>query len=306
MDRLKDPLFHSGWVGFNEEYWGLRSELIELGPTRGTSWEAKVVLYENSKGQIVMPPRNPHIPFDFYSASNKPSSYNRRKRNAIELLASRMSNKSVKGGISLSSVVNDVRPFIWSNMIAEPRYTFYLDISNFKKRLDSSVRNKSSKAMGLGYTCEITYDYAAVQSCLAGPAARKGFSHNVSQDGLSRLAELMGENFVCYLARNSKGEPVGAWVRVFESGGMALGWSAGVKTQALRDGVNSLLGEYSLEHLSSKGCKVFDFVGANIPSVSNMKEAWGGDLVCYHSVRQNSIRNLARSAVLYAKHKMKD
>ncbi|MBE0448821.1 MAG: GNAT family N-acetyltransferase [Actinobacteria bacterium] len=300
-----DPLFHSGWVEFNKAYWGLDAEVLEFGPKKGTSWELKTVKYTNKKGQLVIPPRNPHIPVEFSSSSNKPSSYNRRKRLAIQEMASYYAERKVKGGVNLSPVVNDVRPFQWCGMEASPRYTYHIDIHEYSSRMDSSVLNKARKAEKLGYSCCVTEDYTSVHECLMGPEQRKGFDHSVSVEGLKLLSELMGEKFVCFIAVDNCGRPAGSWVRIYEPNGLALAWSAGVKTSALKDGVNNLLGKYALDYFASKNCQVFDFVGANIPPVAEMKEAWGGDLVCYYTVRHQSIRNIARTAYLLAKQYLK-
>ena len=102
------------------------------------------------------------------------------------------------------------------------------------------------------------------------------------------------EAFVAFLCRNSEGEPVGAWVRIWSPGGAVLAWSAGVKRQALKDGVNNLLGQFALDFFAAQGCTTFDFVGANIPPVAEMKEAWGGRLVQYFSVSEVSWRSVLR------------
>lgn len=302
---MYDPLFHPGWIEFNKTYWGLNAEVLEFGPKKGTAWELKTVAYTNKKGHLVNPPRNPHIPVEFSSSSEKPSSYNRRKRLAIQELAAYYAERKVKGGVNFSPVVNDVRPFVWSGMKASPRYTYHIQLDECFSRMDSGVLNKARKAKKIGYDCFVTSDYESVQECLRGPEERKGFDHSVTFEGLELLGSLLDKNFVCFLAVDNTGEPAGAWVRVFQENGLAIAWSAGIKSHALKDGVNNLLGEYALDYFSARGCQVFDFVGANIPPVAEMKEAWGGELVCYYTIRQPSIRNLARSAYFMAKNYLK-
>lgn len=302
---MYDPLFHPGWIEFNKAYWGLDAEVLEFGPKKGTSWELKTVVYTNNKGQIVNPPRNPHIPVEFFCSSNKPSAYNRRKRLAIQQLSDCYADKKIKGGIKLSPEVSDLRPFVWNNMQVSPNYTYHISLDNYQSRMDSSVLNKARKAKSLGYSCYVTNEYSSVQECLESAQKRKGFDHVVNVKGLELLSGLMGVNFVCFIAIDIKGDPAGAWIRVYCNDGLALAWSAGIKDDALKDGVNNLLGEYALEYFVSKNCKVFDFVGANIPPVAEMKEAWGGDLVCYYTIRENNIRNIARSVYLIAKQYLK-
>lgn len=286
-----DPLLQRGWVEFNCEKWGLTSEVIELGPSKGTTWELKTILYFNSKQQLVLPPRNPHIPVSFNCNSSKIYSVNRRKRLAVESLVEQYSKHHIKGAINLSPVINDVRPFTWAGMSVEPMYTYHIALDGYAEMMDSSVLRKARKARKLGYTCEISNDFQSVYECLKGPEERKGFDHRVSAEELFKLKSFMGDNFICFLAKDKNGNPVGAWVRIFSEYGMAMGWSAGIKTEALKDGVNNLLGEFSLSYFHEKGCDKFDFVGANIPSVASMKEAWGGELTTYYSIRTPSLRN---------------
>ena len=294
-----DPLFNPNWIEFNQCHWNLKAELIELNPPKGTSWSLKTVIYFNRNGQIVTPPRNPHIPIEFHCSSNKPSSINRRKRIAFTEIARLYNSYRLGSNLVLSPVVNDIRPFQWEGMVASPRFTYHLNLVNYTSLFDSSILKISRKAKFLGYVCEETKDYDAVQECLKASENRKGFSHQVDALALEKLSNLIGdEGFVCFLCRSPFGDPVGARVALYVPGGMALAWSAGVKNQALKDGVNNLLGEYALKFFSAKKCSIFDFVGANIPSVATMKESWGGDLICYYAVCQRNFRNIAKDTYL--------
>lgn len=302
----EDPLFHPGWIEFNRQQWGLKAEVIELGPRKGTSWQLTTVLYTNRRGQLVNPPRNPHIPVHFECSSNKPSSINRRKRVALQALAERYQQYKIKGGINLSPVVNDVRPFQWKGLSATPRYTYHIGMNGYRDSIDSRVLKKASKAKTLGYYCETSNDFLAVQECLTEPENRNNFNHSVNETDLKKLNFLMGsDSFCAILAYNSEGKPAGARLLLYTEGGIAMAWSAGIKSEALKDGVNNFLGAYALEFFSNKNCKTFDFVGANIPPVAEMKEAWGGDLVCYYTIREQNIRNLARDAYFTAKRYIK-
>lgn len=300
-----DPLLLESWIEFNCEMWGLSSHKVELGPTKGTSWELQTVIYSNSRNELVMPPRNPYLPVSFKSSNDTPYAVNSRKRQATEALLQEYLNFKMITSISLSPVLNDVRPFIWSGMQVEPRYTYYLSLDNYKEHAKSGVLRKARKAANLGYTCEISTDYEAIYDCLKGPEQRNNFDHRTKNEDLQMVSDYVGDNFICFLARDPEGKPAGAWIRLYTNEGMVLGWSAGVKTYALKDGVNNLLGQFSLDYFSSINCKLFDFVGANIPSVANMKEAWGGELVTYYTIRPQSLRNQLIYNYKFAKHILK-
>lgn len=297
----KDPMLLDSWIDFNCEKWQLSSKKILLGPKKGTSWELQSVIYLNSKNQIVNPPRNPYLPVEFKSSSDSVFAMNNRKRQATEALLNEYLNHQIVSSINLSPLINDVRPFAWAGMRAEPRYTYYITLDGYRDRLRSGVLGKARKATKLGYTCELSHDFININNCLKGPESRKGFNHLIDAEDLSKLSDYMGDNLICILAKNSEGMPVGAWVSIILEDGLALGWSAGVETNALRDGVNNLLGDFNLNYFHTLGCQAFDFVGANIPSVATMKEDWGGELVTYYTIKPQSPRNQLIDNLQFAK-----
>jgi len=295
-----DPMLLDGWVQFNEKQWGVRAHYVELESKTGRWWTLRTVLYENRRGVLITPPRNPYIPIEFLVRAGRLSSINRCKREAILALAQEMSKFRSQRSISLDPWLTDVRAFQWAGQSAEPRYTYLLDLPGWRAEADKSVLQKARKAEKLGYKIEQSNDYLAIQECLKSAQRRKNFDHRVNARELEDLAQLLGsEHFVCFLARDSKGEPKGAWVRMYVSGGRSLAWSAGVKTEALTDGVNSLLGVNALSFFEARGCETFDFVGANIPPVAAMKEAWGGSLVPYYMVTPITAVSVARSFQKY-------
>lgn len=292
---MNDPLFDPGWIAFNEKAWGVRAELIELGPEKGTSWALKTILYKNKSGDLICPPRNPYIPIEFVTETTKGFSLVRRKRIALEALVKRYQCFGMRGVIPLATDVDDVRPFVWSGYRATPRYTFVVDLPAFDFSVDPRALKKAAKANELGYSCQFTDDLSSVQECLLEPEDRKGFTHAIDLAGLRELRAVMGvENFVCALTYNKNGDPVGARVLLCAPGGRVLAWSAGVKTSALRDGVNNLLGAFVIRDLLKRNYKELDLVGANIPPVAEMKEAWGGRLVQYFAVSEISWRSVLR------------
>lgn len=292
---MNDPLFDPGWIAFNEKAWGLRAEVVEFGPEKGTAWALKTVLYKNKRGALICPPRNPYLPVEFLTETTKGFSLVRRKRIALEALVKRYQSFGVRGAIPLSPDVDDVRPFTWSGYRANPRYTFLVDLASFESSVDSRALKKAAKALELGYSSQLTDDLSSVQECLQEPEDRKGFTHAIDLAGLRDLRDMMGqENFICALTYNKSGDPVGARILLCAPGGRVLAWSAGVKTSALRDGVNNLLGVFVIRGLVEKNYKELDLVGANIPPVAEMKEAWGGKLVQYFSISEFSWRSVLR------------
>jgi len=295
MSVIKDPLFNEHWVKFNEEKWWLKSELIELSPKNSNKWYLKSIIYKNKRGKIVNPPYNPYFPVYFECAAQKKPKLNQRKREAYSALADLYYKKGLFSGVNLSPVVDDLRPFIWKNMLVTPRYTYHIDLLNYEHNVRSSVINKAKKAKEKGYYCEVTSDFNAVIDCLKSVEKRKKFSHRIDVSDMKSLHDSIGnENFVAFIAINKDGVVKGTRVSIYEPGGRVIAWAAGIKKDALKDGVNNLLGEYSFNYFKEKECKVFDFVGANMHSVASMKEDWGGDLITYYNIRQRNFRNFVK------------
>lgn len=297
-----DPLFNPGWVEFNERQWDVRAEQIELGPKAGSAWTLRAVLYRDQRGRLVVPPRNAYLPVTIDCAGSRAAVLNARKREAITALAERVCSSSVRGSLVFSPVIDDVRPFQWRGFDATPRYTYCIDLRDFDTNADPSVRNKVRKAQKNGYVCEVSTDFNAVQDCLLGPESRKSFDHQVDARGLALLHELMGvDAFTAVLCRSPSGAAVGARLHMFCPGGLAHDWSAGVKSEALRAGVNNLLCSFSFGLFAKRGCDVFDFCGADLPLVAAAKEGWGGSLVTYYALRHRSLRGVLREGYFWMK-----
>ena len=297
---MDDPLFSPGWIRFNEMQWGLKAERIVLGPKKGTSWELETIIYRNKKGQLIKPLRNPHLPVVFSSTSERPFTLNRRKRLAIDELATFYKKNKFASDLTLSHIVNDVRPFLWQGFIVSPKYTYHIDITSPGQKTDPKAINIVRKAIKLGYTCETTLDFDAVVKCQYAPYFRQGKSISgfLTVDEFQSIYNLIGDKgFVAFLCCDSKGKPQGASIHFFVPGGWAMDWSSGVETTALKNGANYLLNEFAINFFTEKHCKIYDFAGANIPSIAASKEAWGGDLVCYFSIRQPNVKNEIRNRI---------
>ncbi len=286
-----DPLFHPEWVKFNERQWSLKSERLVFYPDKGASWKLEIVVYRNKRGQLVHPRRNPYLPVHFESTSNRQSSYNRRKRLALEKLALYFSKNQFGSSLSLSPVVDDMRPFIWQRMSVDPKYTYNIELSHYKSNCDANVINKINKARRIGYYCESTKDYKTVMECINQTELRKNFKHNLDNDNFKQFYECTGQKMVeLFLCRNSNGHPKAGRICIYIPDGKSIGWLVGINSEALKDGASALLNEYTLNYLYTKGCKIFDYHGGDVHSLATWKETWGGALTLYFSISQINLK----------------
>lgn len=299
----QDPLFHPGWITFNEESLGLTAERKVFGPEKGTRWELETVIYRDKNGRLVHPLRNPYLPVAFHSVSDQIVKVNRRKRMAIQQLADFCSSHRIVEKLTFSPDLDDPRPFGWNGLTIEPRFTWYVALQDYWTHVDAAVRKNCNKAAALDYSCEQTTDWQAIMACLEAPENRKGFSYKLDVQSLSRLYELTPDHSVAFLCVDSTGKPIAGRIALYVPGGLSMGWSIGVKAEGLRNGVNALLHKHTLDWFVSRGCTRYNFAGANIPTVAEMKEAWGGRLIHYYSIHQGNLRTVLRDALIMSRRR---
>jgi hypothetical protein len=76
-------------------------------------------------------------------------------------------------------------------------------------------------------------------------------------------------------------------------GGVAIDWVAATATDHLKSGATQALIRFTLQDLQDNGAKRFDFAGAGLPSVSAAKACWGGRLVAYPTLTQQTFKTAA-------------
>jgi len=296
---IKSPLALDGWLKFNEYKWQTRPVKLWVSEGERKLPSAEVVLYFNKRGHIVQPPLNPYLPLSFYPTPAKMSRIYRQWMRISELLVSRFIEDGIVGSIAFPPEVADVRQWQWNGFLAEVRYTFYLDLPYSLERADSSQRNKVRKAKKDGFSCEVAGRdvFRDVVECLQDTGSRQGFSYRLTQNDLQSALTFLGEDiFHVYVCRSPSGEVASARVALGAPGMRALDWIAGTKRKFLKSGVTQLLIAHELEHLSRMGVEIFDYAGANLPTVSMAKAEWGGKLVPYYVVRSMNLRSMAALA----------
>ena len=91
------------------------------------------------------------------------------------------------------------------------------------------------------------------------------------------LRLLGDENFRCYVVFAPDDEPASARIVLKGNNGLAIDWVAGTKRKFLKYGVNDYIVYFTLSDLNNVGVTVFDYCGANLPTVQNTKSRWGAN-----------------------------
>lgn len=299
----KSPLELDGWLTWNEEMWGLKSERVMYTPPGKDLPSLEGVIYMDKRGRVQMPPRNPYLPFKFCTTgTDRPERMYRQYLEVMSMFADDLKRRGIRGSIALPPDFIDGRPFQWRGMQVGVRYTFVQSLPYDITVADSRVRKRIRKAEAQGYQVERSYDWRDIVGCLLATGEAKGFSHRTGVTEVVRCAELMGSSaFVGHLVRDSEGRPVSGGLRLVAPGGWAIGWSQGTLREHLQNGVHQLLYSLVWEDIYRHGAKMFDWAGANIPAVALAKSAWGCPLVPYLTISSNNMRSAVKGLVISAR-----
>lgn len=298
------PLALEGWLRWNEDMWGIKAERVVYTKHGKEYPKLEGVLYTNKKGRVLMPPRNPYLPFQFSDSTNKNDRLYVDYQDIMKLFVDDLLKRGLYGTIALPPGFIDARPFQWSNFIVAPKYTFIQDM-NTDYEYAKHIRKNINKALEKEYFVGSSSDWDAIVLCLRASEVRKGFSHSTSVKDLEKCADLLGDEvFRGYLVKDKEGKPVSGGLRLVLKGGITIDWSQGAIYEHLKNGVNQLIYDFVLKASKEAGAIGFDWVGANIPPVALAKSAWGVPLVPYLTIRQRDLRYLGSVCRSYLKSKL--
>ena len=305
-DGLNSPLFQDGWLKWNEEVWGVKAERVKYIINGKEQPSLEGVIYTDKKGRVILPPRNPYLPFILKTTeTEKNYKIYQQYVNIVSLFADDLLKRGVRGQIFLPVGFLDARPFQWRGFNASIRYTFVNDLPfKFDLAADSVLKQKK-KSEKLGYTVSNTEDWGKILFCLNGTEKRKNFEHLLDIKSLELCKKLMGsEKFIGCLCNDKNGEPVSGGIRLMQNEGIAMGCVQGSITSHLSNGINQLIYSYVLEDLYKRGAKRFDWCGANISSVAQAKSQWGMVLTPYLAIEEQNIWAISRKAISHVVKKI--
>lgn len=299
------PLMLDGWLKFNEYKWGLKSQILKFNLKGENSCSVEMVIYLDKKGHIVLPKLNPFLPTVFHpTPTGKVSKLRHQWLSVSELLVKEFKKRGLKSSIALPPEIIDVRVWQWQGFLTEPRYTFYLGLPINLSDVDPIVRKNINRAKNEKFYVLRTYDFEKVIECLSDTEKRQNFSYRLTKDDLEVAAKFLGEeNFRCYIAFAPNNEPASARIVLKGNNEMALDWVAGTKKKFLNSGITNYLISFILDDLVNSGTKIFDFNGANLPTVQEAKSNWGGELKVYYTLRPLNLRTFLGFGLRWLKSK---
>ncbi|MDR6553879.1 hypothetical protein J2736_005089 [Paenibacillus qinlingensis] len=284
------------WGEFNRQKWKCKVLLKRFQAPNSDAY-CDSIFFLNQQGKIYLPPLNFYHPVEF---TPTPTNKNFRIIRQWNDVADVMLREMIKNGSDIDFVlppeISDIRPWIWAGFQISVQYTYKIKFPYKPEQLDSLIQRKINKANSEGYVVIKTDNFDDVHQCLKETETRKGFNHQLTIQDMKLAKDLLGEqSFRAYVCYSKDGAPVSASIILVLNKKCALGWVLGTKHAYLSHGVTQKLIDFSFRDLSSDGIGGFDFCGANIPSVSEAKSPWGGELVPYYLVRKQGIKELFRT-----------
>lgn len=194
---------------------------------------------------------------------------------------------------------DDPRPFKWSGLDVDTRFTYVLDVEGATPEdlLDGFNRDLR-KDVRAGMDLDVTVSVEGIE------AAMRVYDHVDDRYGehgdtipLSRplyrdLVEALGDRCRVYVVRDPDGEYLSG-ATVLYSNDVAMFWQGGVAAYHEGTSVNGVLHweilRDVLEDPALESITGYDLVGANDPRLSDYKAKFGGDLVPKYTVESTGV-----------------
>lgn len=197
---------------------------------------------------------------------------------------------------------DDVRPFVWQDFDATPRYTYVVDLSRDSEELLAAFSSDARRNVTRDY--DVDYDIrengvTGIENVVEQVRARhaeQGEEFGVDAGFVVDLYEALPDGvmrpYVCHL----DGEFVGGSVNL-ECAGASFRWLGGAKTDADIP-VNDLLDWRYARDAMDRGSSTYDLAGANDARIARYKAKFAPDLVPYYRL-QAGTRTMTAVAKLY-------
>lgn len=286
--RNYDILGRREWLEWNANRLDLSYSTKEYSAS-GVALTASV--YRSAKGRIIQPNLTPYLAMSITAGGHDGNLGHTKVANdqwheIASALAEDLLAGNPSGYVPLPPSIKDVRPFQWAGFIAEPRYTYTVDIPYDPSESGKSLRKQIRRAANRGYA--VTTDVSAddVFECLSGTSTRKQFRNRLSAADIRSLVWAVGPERARLLGvKSPSGEIVSAGIRLVEPGSIGLGWVQGTHPAHLSSGVAQLVQSAVLDDLAGAKATSYDYMGANIASVAKAKSAWNMRLTTYFALR---------------------
>jgi hypothetical protein len=279
------------WASIVREVFGIQHTIY--GVLEREQLVGGISLFHKKKAGLSVVTRVPLTPYNgilFHSPEGEKSQKTSAERQEIaRTLLARLEKEFNFIHLVLHPSVCDMRPFLWRHWHTLPQYTHInslTDLAHTWTLLSSSLRRKISHAEKTGIKVFekddplLLLQYQEMSYAKAGLRPVLSFSVFKQYCEAAQRATLLR----IFSAVDPEGN-VHAERAVIVHKNLAYDWIAGTNSQIQDEHGNQLLVWEILKRLSAEGIQVFDFLGANTPSVTEFKRSFGGKFACYFEVR---------------------
>ncbi|MDX1439137.1 MAG: GNAT family N-acetyltransferase [Rubricoccaceae bacterium] len=189
--------------------------------------------------------------------------------------------------LQLHPSLTDTRPFGWASWMTSPRYTYVVDLTREEELL--STWSQSARNIARKENEEFVVDESNVLAPIAIDLVLESYSRQGKKLGIEggALDTLVERVVNANLARVFAAESVArkkheAAAIILHDGISAHFWLAG---STPGKAMTVLLG-HVLGKLKDEDFELFDFVGANVPSIAEFKRSFGSELRVYYLARR--------------------
>jgi len=274
------------WTSALAEAFGRRGRV--LGVFRNGVLVGGVPIYERRVAGLVM--TNPPVVAGYAGALVDLPEYERAGRaiseseQILEALVSGVRERFHYARFTHAPALVDARPFQWAGWRVTPRYTYRIaprDAEEMLASFEHNARKKIRRAEEAGLVVLRVEKTAELVSAYAASYRRHHSPPPVPEAVLSALADrLLREGIAhAYVVRGTDGADHAFQIQIADPRA-SYAWIAGTAPEHMAEGGFSLM-LWRILRDTSQANVVFDFMGANTPTIARFKRAFGGDLQPY-------------------------
>lgn len=288
VDRSAHATVFQGarWTGALAEAFGRRGRI--LGVFRNGVLVGGVPLYERRVAGLVM--SNPPVVAGYAGALVDLPEYERAGRaiseseQILDALVLGVRERFHYARFTHAPGLADARPFQWAGWRVAPRYTYRIaprDADAMLASFEHNARKKIRRAEEAGLVVQRVGHTAELVSAYAASYRRHHAPPPVSEAVLSALADrLLRERIAhAYVVRGADGADHAFQIQIVDARA-SYAWIAGTAAEHMAEGGFSLM-LWKILRDSSEANAMFDFMGANTPTIARFKRAFGGELAPY-------------------------
>ena len=294
-------LFHSTrWANIIRQVFGRSFEILAL--FKKETLQAGFLYWPKQMLHYPLITQTPLTPYQSFvlkqSAKEKPSAGSAEFHTLSNLLLKKLLFQFRHIDLATVPGATDVRPFIWQNFSARPRYTYTFPILPFgelQKQFSQALRRKTKKYAAEFSVIESKQPEELWQFVLAS-YRHHGIAPPVNARKLSEFFSVLSQtDWAHFFYLNKNDRPLAALL-LLEDGRHVFALFAGVRQQERTGFVSEYLYTQALKQPAFLG-KQFDFLGANTPDFEQFKRSFGGQLQVYFELnltRGKTLQTLSR------------